>query len=182
MGRASRSPVPSKADFEDNEEEYIQVVRKSVVPIDELVECVSSLKKLETNEQWVLQDYRKAHLLDGIPDTFQGILVECFNTTAKQTHLFKPGLEHIYVPLIYRVCSKFVQISEVDISLAFFKQLDVINVIQNFNKTWIEVEPVLQSNFSGINKEEIIVDLFSQSYIHNFIELQSLLKTISSEL
>lgn len=181
MGRIGRNP--SMSDFEDTNEEYIQVVRKAIVPIDELVENVSKLKKLEQNEKWVLQDYRKAHLLDGVPEAFQEVLVERFNTTFEQTHLFKPGLEYIYVPLIYRVSSKFFQLdSTTEATLAFFKQLDVINVIQNFNKVLIEVEPILKSNFSGINREEVIVDLFSQSYIHNFIELQSLLNTISSEL
>ena len=62
------------------------------------------------------------------------------------------------------------------------KELDVVNVIQTFNKTLVEVEPILKSNFSGVNIEEVIVDLFSQSYIHNFIELQNLFKTINSEL
>jgi len=184
-GAATLGSLVSRKDFEEDDDEsteYIQVVRKSIVPINDLVDNISKLKKLEANEKWVIRDYREAHLLDGVDVAYQPILVDRFNTAFELTHLFKQGMEHVYVPLIYRVCSTFFQLDSKETCLTFLKELDVVNVIQTFNKTLVEVEPVLKSNFSGVNIEEVIVDLFSQSYIHNFIELQNLFKTINSEL
>lgn len=173
----------SKSDFDDSEpEEYVQVVRKAVVPINELVDNVSKLKKLKENETYQVIDYKKAHLLDGVPLEYHDFMVKHFNAMFEQTHLFKQDKEYVYVPLVYRVCFKFFELDQKDVCAAFLEKLNVIDLVQNFNKTLLEVESVLKANFSGINTEEVIVDLFSQSYVHNFIELQNLFKTINSEL
>lgn len=176
--------APKKEDYneDDKSEEFVQVVRKSIVPSQELIYSLNTLPK-EPN--CTSKQYKKTLLLHGIPEEFHETVVAFYENLRTDTnnYLKKTELVDFYIPVLYRIILQFVSLDESPISkLEHLSKIDIIQLIVTFNKTYEETFPVLQKHFKNVDQIEVIIDLFSQDYIHNFIELQRILKQINSEL
>lgn len=170
--------IPSKSASDNEQDEHLLIVRKAEVPINDLINMTSG--KIEhplTKEEW-----DKMKMLLGIHLDLQDSLVEIMNEVIQSKSMYEDTITQYYVPVVYKVY-EMAQKTEMpnDHKIKLVKNFSARTLISELNYVFKESMPFFKKNFSGIDYEEEIIRLFSQSYVANFIAIEEQIRLIHEE-
>ena len=104
------------------------------------------------------------------------------NEVIQSKSMYEDIISQYYVPVVYKVY-EMAQKTEMpnDHKIKLVKNFSARTLISELNYVFKESMPFFKKNFSGIDYEEEIIRLFSQSYVANFIAIEEQIRLIHEE-
>lgn len=170
--------IPSKSAGDNEQDEHLLIVRKAEMPIIDLVSM--TMGKVDhplTKEQW-----QTMKMLLGIHIDLQDSLVKIFNEVIESKSMWSDDIAIYYVPAVYKIY-EIAQKTEMpkDHILKLVNNFSARTIISEFNYVHKESLTFFKKHFIGVDYDDEIIRLFSQSYVANFIAIEEQIRLIHEE-